>query len=88
MKRKSRLQTNQDLQGLLFLIPLLIGPPLFFVIPIVKSFLFSISAVGSAPKAIPCRRMASGIITQLCSRNRIICRSLPSLSAIWRFPYR
>ena len=46
MKRKSRLQTNQDLQGLLFLIPLLIGLLLFFVIPIVKSFLFSISEVG------------------------------------------
>ena len=46
MKRKSRLQTNQDLQGLLFLIPLLIGLLLFFVIPIVKSFQFSISEVG------------------------------------------
>ena len=35
MKRKSRLQTNQDLQGLLFLIPLLlIG--LLLRIPLVK----------------------------------------------------
>lgn len=46
MKRKSRLQANQDLQGLLFLIPLLVGLLLFFIIPIVKSFLFSISDVG------------------------------------------
>ena len=46
MKRKSRLQTNQNFQGLLFLIPLIIGLLLFFIIPIGKSFLFSISNVG------------------------------------------
>ena len=46
MKRKSRLQSNQNLQGLLFLIPLMIGLLLFFIIPIAKSFLFSISDVG------------------------------------------
>ena len=45
-KQKSKLVANQDLQGLLFLIPLLVGLILFFLVPLTKSFLFSISSVN------------------------------------------
>lgn len=41
-KKRSRLETNQTVVGLLFLIPLLFGLTEFFIVPIVKSFLFSI----------------------------------------------
>ena len=46
VNRKSRLTEREDLKGYLFLIPLFFGLILFFIIPVVKSFLFSVTNVS------------------------------------------
>lgn len=44
----SKLERREAVHGYLFLLPLLFGLIMFFLIPIVKSFLFSISSVASS----------------------------------------
>ena len=45
----NKTQRREAIHGYLFLLPLLIGLVTFFLIPIVKSFLFSVSSVSSTP---------------------------------------
>lgn len=45
-KIKSRLARKEALNGYLFILPLLIGLTMFFIIPVVKSFLFSVTDIS------------------------------------------
>ena len=45
-KGKSRLDRKEALNGYLFILPLLIGLVMFFIIPVIKSFLFSITDIS------------------------------------------
>lgn len=45
-KGKSRLDRKEAINGYLFILPLLIGLVMFFIIPVVKSFLFSITDIS------------------------------------------
>ncbi len=44
--KQSKLDKNETLKGFLFAVPLLFGLIVFFIIPVVKSFLFSVTDVG------------------------------------------
>ena len=45
-KGKSRLDRREALNGYLFILPLLLGLFMFFIIPVIKSFLFSITDIS------------------------------------------